>query len=483
MKPEVELYDTTLRDGSQGEGINFSVMDKLRIAEKLDAFGIHYIEGGWPGSNPKDIEFFAEAKRKKFKNARLAAFGATRRKGVRVEHDEQVRLLLEAETPVITIVGKTWLLHVKEVLRATPEENLAMIGDTVRFLKDHGKFVIYDAEHSFDGHRDEPDYALDTWRAAEKAGADWIVLCDTNGGRLPNEIALITTLARQKLNTQIGIHTHNDIGLGVANALAAIEAGATRVQGTINGYGERTGNCNLTSVIPSLALKMKRNCLPPASLAKLKELSQFVDEMANFRHDPRQPWVGATAFAHKGGLHVNAVQKLARSYEHVEPALVGNRRTVLISDLAGKSNVVLKAQELGFKIHNDTPELKAILARIKELEHQGYEFEAAEGSFALLIRKIIKHERTTFTVTAYHVSMRRDGLESVVEATVKVRVGDKVAHTVAEGDGPVNALDSALRGALAQFFPQIKKVQLTDYKVRILDSTTGTAAKTRVLIE
>ena len=483
MKPDVEIYDTTLRDGSQGEGINFSVADKLRIAERIDAFGIHYIEGGWPGSNPKDIEFFAQAKRRKLRRARLAAFGATRRKGVAVENDDQVRLLLEAETPVVTLVGKTWLLHVKEVLRTTAEENLAMIGDTIRYLKDHGKFVIFDAEHSFDGFSDEPEYALATWQAAEKAGADFVVLCDTNGGRLPEEIARVTSFARAKLKAKIGIHTHDDIGLGVANALAALEAGATHVQGTINGYGERTGNCNLTTVIPNVALKLKRECVPPASLPKLKELSQYVDEIANVRHNPRLPWVGSAAFSHKGGQHVNAVQKLARSYEHVEPALVGNRRTVLISDLAGKSNVVLKAQELGFKIHNDTPELKAILARIKELEHQGYEFEAAEGSFALLIRKILKHERAPFTVTAYHVSMRRDGLESVVEATVKVRVGDKVAHTVAEGDGPVNALDSALRGALMQFFREIRKVRLTDYKVRSLDSATGTAAKTRVLIQ
>src|SRR5437016_4684842 len=428
MKPEVEIYDTTLRDGSQGEGINFSVTDKLRIAERLDAFGIHYIEGGWPGSNPKDIEFFAEAKRRKFRNARLAAFGATRRKGVPVQNDEQVRLLLEAETPVVTIVGKTSLLHVKEVLRTTPEENLAMIGDTIHYLKDHGKFVIFDAEHTFDGFSDEPDYALATWQAAEKGGADYVVLCDTNGGRLPNEIARITAFARGRLNTRIGIHTHDDIGLGVANALAALEAGATHVQGTINGYGERTGNCNLTSVIPNLALKLNKQCVLPTSLPKLKELSQFVDEIANVRHNPRLPWVGSAAFSHKGGQHVNAVQKVARSYEHIDPALVGNTRTVLISDLAGKSNIVLKAQELGFKITHDTPELKTILTRIKELEYQGYEYEAAEGSLALLVRKILKHEEAPFTVAAYHVSMRRDGLESIVEATIKVRVGDQVAH-------------------------------------------------------
>ncbi len=483
MKPDVEIYDTTLRDGCQGEGINFSVADKLRIAEKLDAFGVHYIEGGWPGSNPKDIEFFAEAKRKKFRRARLAAFGSTRRKHLAVENDEQVRLLLDARTPVVTIVGKSWLLHVREVLNASPEENLAMIGDTVRFLKDHGRFVIYDAEHAFDGYKDDPDFALATWLAAEKAGVDIITLCDTNGGCLPDEISRVTRAARGRLTARLGIHTHNDIGLGVANALAALEAGASHVQGTINGYGERTGNCNLTSLIPNVALKLKRLCVPPASLPKLKELSQFVDEIANIRHDPRQPWVGATAFAHKGGMHVNAVQKVARSFEHIRPETVGNRRRVLISDLAGRSNIVMKAHELGFKITNDTPELKAILARIKKLEHEGYEFEAAEGSLALLIRKILKHTEAPFNVDAYHVSLRRDGANSVCEATVKVRVGAKAAQTVAEGDGPVNALDSALRAALVKFFPGLNKIQLTDYKVRILESSTGTAAKTRVLIE
>ncbi|MGB7769337.1 MAG: citramalate synthase [Verrucomicrobiia bacterium] len=483
MKPQVEIYDTTLRDGSQGEGINFSVADKLRIAEKLDAFGVHYIEGGWPGSNPKDIGFFAEAKRKKFKNARLAAFGSTRKKGVPVERDDQVRLLIDAATPVVTIYGKTSMLHVREVLRCTPEENLAMIGDTVRFLKDHGKFVIYDAEHCFDGYKLDPEYALATWQAAEKAGADFVVLCDTNGGCLPEEIAAITRTAIGKLNCKVGIHTHDDIGLGVANALAALEVGALHVQGTINGYGERTGNCNLTSVIPCIALKLKKTCVPAASLPKLKELSQFVDEIANLRHNPRQPWVGSSAFAHKGGTHVNAVQKLAASYEHIEPALVGNQRTVLISDLAGRSNIVIKAQELGFKITNDTPELKAILNRVKELENQGCEYEAAEGSLALLIGKTLRPREVPFTVETYHVSMRRDSKESVCEATVRVRVGKTVHHEVAEGDGPVNALDGALRAALAKSFPRLKKVTLTDYKVRILDSATGTAAKTRVLIQ
>jgi 2-isopropylmalate synthase len=518
MKPQVEIYDTTLRDGSQGEGINFSVADKLRIAEKLDSFGVHYIEGGWPGSNPKDIEFFAQAKKRKFKNAKLAAFGSTRKKNTPVEQDDQVRLLIEAGTPVVTIYGKTSMLHVKEVLRCTPEENLAMIGDTVRFLKDHGKFVIYDAEHAFDGFKLDSDYALATWQAAEKAGADFVVLCDTNGGCLPNEIAAITKTAIGKLNCKIGIHTHDDIGLGVANALAALETGAVHVQGTINGYGERTGNCNLTSVIPCVALKLKKISVPVKSLAKLKELSGFVDEVANMRHNPRLPWVGAAAFAHKGGAHVNAVQKLASSYEHIDPSLVGNARNVLISDLAGRSNIVIKAQELGFKLTNDTPELKQILETIKQREHGGYEYEAADGSMALLIRAALDKKFTQrFSVETYHVSMRRDQKESICEATVKVRVGEMFHHEVAEGDGPVNALDKALRNALIKSFPELKKVHLIDYKVRIiegfaadflkelraeskdfqtdssedklvssfdkkLEQISGTAAKTRVLI-
>jgi 2-isopropylmalate synthase len=483
MKSEVEIYDTTLRDGSQGEGINFSVVDKLRIAERLDSFGVHFIEGGWPGSNPKDIEFFAQVRRRKFKHARLAAFGSTRRKGVRVEDDEQVRLLLEADTPVVTIYGKTWLLHVREVLRASPEENLAMIADTVRFLKSHKRFVVYDAEHGFDGYKDAPDYALATWQAAQDAGADRVVLCDTNGGSLPGEIQTITTAARRGLSARLGIHTHDDIGVGVANALAALDAGASHVQGTINGYGERTGNCNLTSAIPNIALKMKRRCLPDSSLRKLREVSQFVDEIANVRHNSRQPWVGEAAFAHKGGTHVNAVQKLVSSYEHIDPATVGNSRRVLVSDLAGRSNIVMKAAELGFKLSSDTPELKTILTRIKQLEHEGYEFEAAEGSLALLIRKLLKHREPPFSIQGYHVSTRHDRDAATCEASVKVLVDGETEHTIAEGDGPINAIDQALRSALVRFYPQLKTVRLADYKVRILDSATGTGARTRVLIQ
>jgi 2-isopropylmalate synthase len=483
MVSEIEIYDTTLRDGTQGEGVALSVADKLRITERLDAFGVHYIEGGWPGSNPKDIEFFEQARHRTFRRARLAAFGSTRRKGIPVEQDEQVRLLLDAGTPVVTIYGKTWLFHVLEVLQTTPEENLAMIGDTVRHLKANGKFVVYDAEHAFDGCKDNREYALATWRAAQEAGADIVTLCDTNGGSLPGEVLEITRYARSRLTARLGIHTHDDIGLGVANALASLDAGVTHIQGTLNGYGERTGNCNLTSVMPILQFKYKLRSVPADSMQSLTDLSQFLDETANLRPNPRLPWVGAAAFSHKGGTHVNAVQKVIRSYEHIDPALVGNTRHVLISELAGRSNIVMKARELGFDVTNATPQLREMLAQIKGLEHQGYEFEAADGSLALLIRRVLSDAPPPFVVDAYHVSIRRDGETSACEATVKVRVGAELAHTVADGDGPVNALDAALRGALLKFYRQIEHVRLTDYKVRIIDSTSGTAAKTRVLID
>ncbi len=483
MKPEVEIYDTTLRDGSQGEGINFSALDKLRIAEKLDSFGIPYIEGGWPGSNPKDMEFFQEAATRKWKNARIAAFSMTRRKGLSVEKDELMRQILAAKTPVATIVGKSWLLHVHEVLRAKPDENLAMISDTIRYLKDQGKQVFYDAEHAFDGYKDNSEYALATWRAAADAGADCVVLCDTNGGCLPTEITNIIGAARSSLRVRIGIHTHNDCGLGVANALAGLAAGAGHIQGTINGYGERTGNCNLTSVIPLVALKLKRRALPPQSLPKLKDLSEFVDEIANIRHDPRQPWVGQTAFAHKGGMHAHAIDRVARSYEHINPEAVGNLRRVLVSDMSGRTNILMKAAELGFKLEPDAPETRAITAEVKRLESEGFEYEAAEGSLALLIRKILKHREPPFKIEGYHVSIRRDRSIMVCQASVKVLVDGAAEHTIAEGDGPVNALDGALRRALTKFFPELKKVQLEDYKVRILDTTAGTGARTRVLIE
>jgi 2-isopropylmalate synthase len=368
-------------------------------------------------------------------------------------------------------------------LRAKPDENLAMIRDTVRYLADHGKQVIYDAEHAFDGYQDEPNYALATWQAAAEAGADCVVLCDTNGGRLPKEISDVVSLAKSRLGSRVGIHTHNDCGLGVANGLAGLEAGASQIQGTVNGYGERTGNCNLTSVIPLLALKLKRRVLPPHALPKLKELSEFVDEIANLRHDPRQPWVGQTAFAHKGGMHVHAVDRVARSYEHISPEAVGNQRRVLVSDMSGRTNILMKAAELGFKLDPDAPETRAITAQVKNLESQGYEYEAAEGSLALLISKALKHREPPFRIESYHVSVRRDRTLFVCQASVKVTVDGVTEHTIAEGDGPVNALDQALRNALVKFYPQLKRVRLDDYKVRILDSTSGTGARTRVLIE
>ncbi len=486
-RPHPTLYDTTLRDGTQGEGINFSVLDKLRIAEKLDAFGMHYIEGGWPGSNPKDAAFFEAAKGHRFHRAKLAAFGSTRRANVPVEKDPQVALLLEAATPVVTIFGKSWDLHVEQVLAITLEENLLMIADTVRYLKAQGREVIYDAEHFFDGHKANPAYALTTLCAAGESGADVIVLCDTNGGSLPEEVTAAMHEARQALDgrgltTPLGIHTHNDCGLGVANALAAVRAGAVQVQGTINGYGERTGNCNLTTLIPCLQMKME---LPVVgNLPGLTELSFFVDELANCPHDTRAPFIGSTAFAHKGGVHVHAVQKVARSYEHMDPAAVGNRQHILVSELSGQSNVLAKAATLGFSLTKGSQEVAAVLAEVKRMEKDGYEFEAAEASFELLVRKQLGRYQPLFTLQEYHCNYRRTGDRQyeTCEATVKLRVGDRPEYTVAEGDGPVNALDAAVRKALRPFYPEIDGIALQDYKVRIIDSHQATAARTRVLI-
>ena len=489
------LYDTTLRDGAQAEGINFSTADKLHIAARLDAFGIDYIEGGWPGSNPKDIEFFEKAKTLRLAHARLAAFGSTRRANVAVQDDPQVRQLLEAETPVVTIYGKTWLLHVLEVLKTTPEENLAMIADTVAFLKSHGREVIYDAEHGFDGFKADRAYALACIRAAHGAGADTIALCDTNGGSLPGWIAEMTRLCvglcvdnldGAKGKCEIGIHTHDDGGLGVANALAAVEAGATQVQGTTNGYGERTGNCNLTSVIPNLQLKMGRHLsLPPGRLAQLRDLSLYIDETANQRPNPRAPFVGQASFAHKGGTHVNAVGKVIHSYEHIRPEEVGNTRRILVGELSGRTNVTMKARELHIDLDEKAPETRQILDTIKRLENEGYEFEGADASFELLVRKTLQHHPAFFDLLEYHVSIRKIPARSFdnCEATVKIAVGGESAYTVSEGDGPVNALDAALRTALVKFYPRIAPIRLTDYKVRIVNSSSGTEAKVRVFIE
>jgi len=481
MKP-VTIYDTTLRDGTQGTGISFSVLDKIRVAERLDDFGVDYIEGGWPGSNPRDVAFFAEAAKRTWKHARIAAFGSTRRGGVAVADDAQVRTLLEAETPVVTIVGKTWLLHVTEVLGLTAEENLAMIGDTVAHLKEHGREVFYDAEHYFDSYKDNPEYSLKTLAAARDAGADLLVLCDTNGGSMPAEVARITRETIAALGVKVGIHTHNDCGLGVANALAAIESGAVQVQGTINGYGERVGNCNLTTVIPTLQVKLSVPVVP--DLSRLREVSRFVDELANVPQDIRAPYVGEAAFTHKGGLHVHAVQKLARSYEHMNPTLVGNSQNILVSDMSGQSNILAKARELGFIFEKGAPEVAAILKQVKESESLGYEFEAADASFDLLIRRTLGRHAALFDLNEYHCSFRRSKLHgfTTCEATVKISVAGVAEYTVEEGDGPVNALDAALRKALRPFYPWIDDLRLSDYKVRIVDGSRGTAARTRVLI-
>jgi 2-isopropylmalate synthase len=482
MARDIEIYDTTLRDGTQGEGVAFSLADKLRIAERLDAFGVHYIEGGWPGSNPKDIDFFAQARHRTFRRARLAAFGSTRRKDVAVEHDDQVRLLIDAATPVVTIFGKTWLLHVLDVLQTTPEENLLMIEETVRFLKQSGRFVVYDAEHAFDGCKDDREYAFATWQAAERGGADVITLCDTNGGSLPRDIAEITRFAAGGLGTRIGIHTHDDIGLGVANALAALDAGASHVQGTLNGYGERTGNCNLTSVMPILAFKYRHRGVPAESLANLRELSQFVDETANIRPNPRLPWVGAAAFSHKGGTHVNAVQKVIRSYEHIDPALVGNEREILISELAGRGSVLARAEHAGIPLDDDA--VRSSVEKLKEREHRGYSYEAADASFELLLRREAGTYEPLFRLESFRVvtEKRADGGVET-EATIKLWIGDRRYIRTAEGNGPVNALDRALRGAITEQHPEIAEVELTNFKVRILDEHHGTASVTRVLLD
>ncbi len=481
-KSAVTIYDTTLRDGTQGTGISFSVLDKIRVAEKLDAFGIHYIEGGWPGSNPKDIAFFEAAAKHEWKNARITAFGMTRRGRLAVEEDPQVQLLLDAGTPAVCLVGKTWPLHVIEVFQVSLDENLSMISDTVAHLKKHGREVLYDAEHFFDSYKEDRAYSMRTVLAARDAGAGIVVLCDTNGGSMPEEVERITAAVVKELGTPVGIHTHNDSGLGVANALAAVQAGAVQVQGTINGYGERVGNCNLITAIANLQLKMGIPVAP--DLSKLRELSLFVDELANVVHDFRAPFVGASAFTHKGGLHVHAVQKLARTYEHIDPALVGNRQNIVISDMSGQSNILAKAAALGFELKKGTPEVAEILQRVKRLENEGYEFEAAEASLALLIKKVLQHHRPMWELLEYHTTYRRSGTGAcdTCEATVKLRVNDVNEYTVAEGDGPVNALDAALRKALRPFYTQIDSVRLEDYKVRIIGGQLGTGARTRVLI-
>jgi len=488
------LYDTTLRDGTQGEGVNLSVEDKLRIAHRLDEFGMHYIEGGWPGSNPKDAEFFARARALQFKHARLAAFGSTRKANACVEHDPQIRLLLDAATPVVTLVAKTSTLHVRHVLETTLEENLKMIGDSVAFFKQHGREVIHDAEHFFDGFKLDKDYALATLRAARDAGADWLVLCDTNGGSMPWEVEAIVRHAMAELQgdaptseqgqpgVRFGIHTHNDAGVGVANALAAVRAGCTQVQGTINGIGERVGNCDLVTTLANLKLKMNDDCVSDEQLRKLTELSRYVFEIANLTPDIRHPYVGQAAFAHKGGIHVAAILKVEESYQHVDPARVGNHKRVLVSELSGRGNIAYKAREFG--LNPDSSEVQQVLQRIKEMENRGFFFEGADASVELMLRRVQPGYVRLFELLDYMVVVEhRDGRGVLAEATVKIRVDDEVSHTAAEGDGPVNALDLATRKALLPHYPKLKKMRLVDYKVRIIDSDKATGATTRVTID
>jgi 2-isopropylmalate synthase len=479
---QIFLYDTTLRDGTQREGISLSVMDKLKIATRLDEFGFHYIEGGWPGSNPKDAAFFEKVRSMHFKHAKIAAFGSTLKKGARPEDDPNIQALLAAATPVVTLVGKSWDLHVSEVLEATLDENLVMIAESVAYFKAQGKEVIYDAEHFFDGYQANSAYALRTLQAAAEAGADTLVLCETNGGALPWDVEAIVSQVKAKFTTPLGIHTHNDSGCGVANALAAIRVGAVHVQGTINGYGERVGNADLVTIIPNLQLKLGKTCVPPEKLAQLAPLSYFVAEIANLPHDTHQPYVGGSAFAHKGGIHVAAMLKNERSYQHIDPALVGNQRRSVISELSGRGNVIEKSRQFGLDVTSD--QTRQVLAMIKSLEAQGFTFEGAEASVSVMLSRLQPGYQPPFELIDFMVIVEhRQGRGILAEATVKVRVGEKIMHTAAEGNGPVNALDSALRKALEETYPILKDVRLDDYKVRILDSDSGTLASVRVLID
>jgi 2-isopropylmalate synthase len=479
----IEIYDTTLRDGSQGEGVNFSLQDKLLITRKLDELGIDYIEGGYPLANPKDEEYFVQARELPLRHTKVAAFGMTRRRGVRPDADEGMRKLVESGAPVITIVGKSWDMHVSDVLRVSREENLQMIRDSVNYCKAAGRRVFYDAEHFFDGFKHHPEFAVETVRAAQEAGAAVVILCDTNGGSLPQDIADAVSAAGEVLDVPIGIHCHNDCDLAVANTLAALDRGATQVQGTINGVGERCGNVDLCSVIANLAIKKRGyDVLQAGSLERLTEVSRYIYETANMNFRSNQPFVGTSAFAHKGGMHAHAVARRTETYEHIDPARVGNQRRILVSELSGQSNILAKTAK--HKIENDRELNQRILQRVNELENEGYQFEAAEASFDLLVLKIMGTHQPRFQRLAYHVNIETDpNGQAVTEATVKVRINGAVQHTVSEGDGPVNALDGALRKALEPSFPRLREMQLVDYKVRVINSRAGTAARVRVVIE
>ncbi len=483
--PQIKLYDTTLRDGTQAEDVSFLVEDKIRIAQRLDEVGIHYIEGGWPGSNPKDISFFRDIKSVTLSQAKIAAFGSTRRAKTTPDQDNNIRTLIEAAPDTVTIFGKTWDFHVREALRISLQENLDLINDSLAFLKENIGEVVYDAEHFFDGYKANPEYALKTLQAAEAAGVDCIVLCDTNGGTLPHELPEIIAAVKGAVSTPLGIHTHNDGECAVANSLMAVANGIVHVQGTINGFGERCGNANLCSIIPALSLKMGKECVSDEQLKGLRQLSRYIYELANLVPNKHQAYVGNSAFAHKGGVHVSAIQRHPETYEHIRPERVGNVTRVLVSDLSGRSNILAKAEEFNIDLDSKDPVTLEILEDIKEMENKGYQFEGAEASFELLMRRALGTMRHFFSVIGFRVidSRRSEGESPLSEATVQIKVGGTVEHTAAEGSGPVNALDNALRKALEKFYPQLKEIRLYDYKVRVLPAGKGTASVTRVLIE
>ena len=484
MPSSLEIYDTTLRDGAQSEDVSFSADDKVLVAQKLDELGVHYIEGGWPGANPKDIEFFRMMKTIPLQHATVVAFGATRKARNPVKKDPNLRALLDAGTGTITVFGKSWPLHVSDALGVTLAKNLELIKDSIEYLCDHRRRVFYDAEHFFDGYKADPDYALDTIRRAVQGGAERIILCDTNGGAMPWEIRRICDEVRQECPVPLGIHAHNDTEMAVANSLVAVEAGVVQVQGTINGIGERCGNANLCSILPNLELKTKRALLGKR-LGKLRGVSNFVTEIANLMPDKHQPYVGDAAFAHKGGVHIHAVQKNPATYEHIVPELVGNRQRILISDYAGRSGLQGKLETYGIALSKDHIKVQELVGTLKELESQGFQFEGAEGSFELMVRKAMGKHTPSFELLGFRVNVEKRRAEEapISEATVMVKVGGVVEHTAAVGDGPVNALDHALRKALEKFYPQLGDVKLLDYKVRVLTANAGTAAKVRVLIE
>jgi 2-isopropylmalate synthase len=481
----IEIYDTTLRDGAQTEGISFSVEDKIRISEKLDELGIHYIEGGWPGSNPRDLEYFKKVKKLKLGTSRIVAFGSTHRPKHKVSDDAMFKSLLEADVQLITIFGKTWDFHVREALKISLQENLDIIYNSVAYLKKHVETVFFDAEHFFDGYKDNPKYALKCLMAAQNAGADCIIPCDTNGGSLPGDIQMIFDAIIKVIQTPLGIHAHNDSDCAVANSVVAVVNGASQVQGTINGLGERCGNANICSVIPDLQIKLGMQCIRPEQLKRLRDVARFVNEIANTRHFKRQPFVGDSAFAHKAGIHVSAIRKRPETYEHIRPELVGNSQRVLISDLAGKSNILRKAEEFGIHLDPDSPQIQDIITTLKNLENEGFQFEAAEASFELLMKKALGLHKRFFDLIGFRtiIEKRREGEEPTSEATIMVKVGGRIEHTAATGKGPVNAIDNALRKALDKFYPTLKNVKLHDYKVRVLTAGKGTSAKVRVLVE